>query len=121
MTNPKASRVAAELRRLADSLDRFPDLAMPPPHIFFSCTYRDDEKTLFLNMARLLPRPLDKDEDGPNSSDRSLSYKNDAIFVRSYLAKSKLCELVEPARPAVYRCVPLLSEEEEASLEASHD
>jgi len=33
------------------------------------------------------------------------------------IPRNTVCELVEPAKPAVYRCEPLLSDEEEAAID----
>ena len=55
---PKASEVAAELRRVAGALEQEPEAELMRPSLgFFSW----DQKEQFLNAVRLLPRPLAKE------------------------------------------------------------
>lgn len=111
---PKASEVAAELRKLADGLERGGDTWVEQPAVFFSYMYGgDDAKDHFVAIAPLLPRPLKKEYD---RDQLQLVYETPALRVRAYIERSKVCTLVEPARDAVYRCEPLLSGEEEAEL-----
>lgn len=113
---PKASEVASELRKLADSLDREPDAKIPLTGVYFSTRYED--KQAFLNVAAILPRPIKKTYPC-NGAEIELEYRSDAIRVFATARRSVVCELVEPAKPAVYRCEPLLSEAEEAALETA--
>ncbi len=110
-----AGKVAMELRQLADALDVQPDAEIITPWISFY----GYEKESFLATARLLPRPLKKNiEDREKSWARvkveCLGFK--AIDVNVSIPQSLTCELVEPAQPAVYRCEPILSEEEESMV-----
>ena len=73
----------------------------------------DKGKSAFVTLARIIPRPLDKE---PGDSQYELKYRNDSIWVRAVIDRSHICEIVEPAKPAVYHCPSLLSEEEEAAL-----
>lgn len=105
----KAALVAMELRKLADALDVQPDAEIVKPYVWFMA----NDKDAFLALARLLPRPLVKKLDGPYIQ---IGYDNPAIFVASQVSQSLTCELIEPAKPAVYRCDPILSEEEDAAV-----
>lgn len=113
---PKASEVASELRKLADSLDREPDATIRNPWIMFYCDERDE----FLNTARLLPRPLTK-RDGIDGKNYELVYGDilGPVHVECCVPKSKACRLVKPAQEAVYECLPILSADEEAALETA--
>ena len=114
---PLASEVATEFRKLADALDRNPEAEIVKPHMNFSHTCCTNAREKFLALAAMLPRPIKKG-DGYRADILELSYESAAIQIDSYIDKSLTCELVEPAKPAVYRCIPLLSEDEEATLEA---
>src|SRR6266705_1744992 len=103
----KAGLVAMELRKLADALDVQPDEVIIKPWVSFY----GDSKNEFLATARLMPRPFKKSV----SFDRiMLEHRNDGLEVRVSVPQALGCELVEPAKPAVYRCDPILSELEEA-------
>ena len=115
--NPKASQVANELRRIADALDREPDTEVETPMVSFYCNNylaKDRGKQVFLNVLRLLPRPLVKDYSETEVKIRGA--ESDVVNLRACIDRSAVCEIVEPAKPAVYHCVPLLSDQEEASL-----
>jgi hypothetical protein len=105
----KASVVAQELRRIAEGLEREPDTMMEQPMVSFYC----DAAAAFKACARLL-KPWKKD---PTERQFRLENRADGGWLRAIIDRSKVCELVEPAKPAVYRCDPLLSEEEFASVE----
>jgi hypothetical protein len=112
MANPKASEVAAELRRVADALDRHPDVEVSTPFLTFHGDdhfVADKGKEKFLNTVKILPRPLNK-----NFTPSIVEVENDnpALRVRAYINRSAICEIVEPAKPAVYHCPSLLSDEE---------
>ena len=111
---PKAHEVATELRRIADALDRDPEAGVQKPYVSFYCY----EKEMFLRTARILPRPLGKKYDNyGNKSDRlRLVYNGPALDLDCNAPRSLISELVEPAKPAVYNCEPILSPEEEESL-----
>lgn len=113
---PKASEVASELRKLADSLDREAHVEIPAPGVYFPTRY--EGKKAFLNVAAILPHPIKKTYplDG---TEIELEYRTSAIRVSTCGQRNTVCELVEPAKPAVYRCAPLLSDEEEAALETA--
>ena len=111
---PTAHQVATGLRKLADSLDQGPDLNIQPAWVSFYC----DTKEMFLNTASLLPKPYtkrDTDTDGRWSRIK-LEHKDGIVDTAVSVLKSLTCELVEPAKPAVYRCDPILSALEEAAL-----
>lgn len=104
---PKASEVASELRKLADSLDREPDAETGRAWLDFFC---HANKSQFLTHAKTLPRPCEKIYD---RSELKLRYESDALRVDVHVERDTVCRLVEPAREAVYECEPLLSEAEE--------
>ena len=113
MTTTTAA-IAAELRKLADSLEKEPDAKIESVLVSFHC----DQKETFLTVARLFPRPFTKsvkyqDTDYP---DLHIEHKSDAITVWARVPQKKMCTLVRAAQPAVYDCEPLLSDEEEASI-----
>jgi hypothetical protein len=110
-----AGQVAMELRKLADSLDAQPDAQINRAWISFY----SHEKDLFLNVARILPRPLTKNVEDEGSRWSRLKIKCtsfESIDVNASVDQSLTCEIVEPARPAVYRCEPILSEAEDAEV-----
>jgi hypothetical protein len=113
---PLAHEVATELRKFADSLDKTPDAEIVRPRVFFAHTYVSNPKDRFLALASLLPRPLKKG-DGYTKDVLDLTHETPNITIKAYIDKSETCELVEPAKPAVYRCVPILSLDEEDSLD----
>jgi hypothetical protein len=113
----KAGLVAIELRKLAYALDAQPDAVITKPYISFH-GYSKDE---FMAIARLLPRPLRKNVDEPEDPKWArvrVSHKNPALDVDASVPQSLTCQLIEPAKPAVYRCDPILSEEEEVEVTA---
>jgi hypothetical protein len=112
--NPKANKVATELRKLADALDKEPEAVIVTPNIYFSCSYQGDVgKAAFLHLAKVLPRPLVKK---PTNDDYWLKGGNENLKVELYIDRKQVCVLREPAKPAVYDCPSILSEAEEAAL-----
>ena len=107
----KASELATKLRKLADGLDRAPEAEITP---YFSITPRHDNKETFLELAKVLPRPLTKKirHEGTNYEDFTLEGDGFCLCI----PRSKMCILVEPARPARYECPSILSDEEESAL-----
>jgi hypothetical protein len=112
---PKASEIAAELRRVADRFDEQPDIEVKRPELSF---FHWSEKQNFLNAVKIMPRPLTKREGGGSFPSLYLDYTTDALIVEASVQKSTICKLIKPAVPAKYRCEPILSAIEEASLES---
>ena len=110
----RASEVATALRALADRLDTHPDLLIGTPRIWF---YFHAKET-FTNMVRLMPRPLKKTIFMPESQwpDLLVDFRSKPLDITATIPKSLSCTLIEPARPAVYRCDPVLSPEEDAEM-----
>lgn len=110
MSTISAGKVAIELRKLADLLDAHPDTEVTKPWLDF---YGYDKAT-FAAVAKMLPRPLAEEVDDGDERYRRLRvmYKSDAIEIDASVPQHLTCELVEPAKPAVYRCDPILSLEE---------
>lgn len=112
---PLAKDVASELRKLADALDKSPETLVVAPYVSM---YNSYSKEAFLNFARIMPRPIKKEVGGSDRyPDLVLVHENENIRISSRIAQSDMCELVEPAKPAVYRCTSILSPEEDAALE----
>lgn len=112
---PKAHDIATELRKLADALDVQPELEMRKLWIDFYCSTKEE----FLNAAAIMPRPFVKSESQPSSPEWNriaVDHKTQAVEIKASVLKSLTCELVEPAKPAIYRCDPILSALEEAQL-----
>lgn len=113
----KAKQIAEALRTIAENLEREPEAECG----YFFVSTRSDDKDTFLTLARLFTKPFTKTfsdydieiEHNFMASDRAYDY---AVRCYAKVSRSKVCELVEPAKPAVYRCDPLLSEAEEAAL-----
>jgi hypothetical protein len=110
----KSAEVAAELRRIADALDKEPDVEIVKPWVTFYC----DSKSEFLATSRLMPRPLRKEVASLTDTYSKLELKHDSTGARlnCSVPQSEVCIMVEPARPARYECPSILSAEEEAAL-----
>jgi hypothetical protein len=109
-----AGQIAAELRRIADVLDKEPETELVRPRLSFFHGYSITKEN-FLALARLFPRPFKKGE-GYDHDQITLAHETDALGVYASIDRSKVCILESPAIPAKYRCEPLLSEAEEESV-----
>ena len=107
----KASELATKLRKLADALDKAPDAEINP---YVSISPRNDDKETFLELAKVLPRPLTKKIRHEGTSYEDFTLEGDGFVLG--IPRSKMCILVEPARPARYECPTIFSDEEEAAL-----
>lgn len=112
---PKASEVANELRKLADGLDNDPNANIERPFIYFS-HYGNSNKASFMAIAKALPRPFQKEY---KDKDFEISYRGEAIVLCVRINRDAVCRIVAPAKPAVYECDPILSEEEHAKLDGA--
>lgn len=110
---PQASVVAAELRRIADSLDKEPEAEIQQALISFY-HWSDSGKEQFLNEVRLLPHPLKK-----KYTDDEVALEHEAPGARVYakIRRTAICRLIRPAIPAEYDCDPILSEQELQEVE----
>ena len=106
---PKASEIAAELRKVAELLDAQPEHDMRKPTLSWYTFSKED----FLATLPGIPRPIAK----------RIAYETfyaehvtDALLVSASAPQSMTCELVQRAQPAKYNCLPLLSKQEEESL-----
>ena len=116
----KASQVAAALRTLADALDKQPELSINRPLLAFY----PDTKEEFMGLAKIAPRPLKKNFTDPTAEieHRFMDEKgHDIAWFYIQIPRNKVCDLVEPAKPAVYRCEPIFSEAEEAAILSDQD
>lgn len=114
---PKSREVATELRKLADALDTIPETEIKRPYVSFY-HHSESEKEGFLAIARVLPHPLTKDYGEDLTDKLTVEYKTDAIIASASIPRFLVCRIVEPAKPAVYDCQPLLSAEEEMGISA---
>ncbi len=111
---PKMNEVAQELRRIADALDTQPELEIRQPSLSWY-HWSADAKESFLNIAKVMPRPFEKVY---GAEKLRIENKSPALWVYSEIVRSAACELVEPAKPAVYKCEPILSELDEREVSA---
>jgi hypothetical protein len=111
---PKASEVAAELRNLADSLDKNPDLLVLRPWVYFQASTKED----FSATVKVMPKPLIKKIRGADDKWQKLvvAHVSPAIDLEVVIDRVKTCKIVTPAIPAVYECEPVLSVEEDAEF-----
>lgn len=107
----KASIIATKLRTLADGLDKAPDAEIDP---YISISSSGNDKETFIEMAKVLPRPLTKKIRHEGTTYEEFTLEGDG-FIFS-IPRSKMCILVEPARPARYECPSILSDEDESAL-----
>ena len=108
---PKASEVAAELRKLADSLEQEPDAEISQPWVTFW-----PSRESFLALARVLPRPFAKKYERDTIQLIYGASAGTPIYVRVEAQRTAVCRVVKPAQEAVYECEPLLSEAAEAQI-----
>ena len=108
-----AGAVAAELRRMADALDKEPEANIVKGNLWF---WNGENKESFLNLVRLVPRPLKKVYEEGIGASVIATHETDALTIELRIARNSVCQIVEPAKPAVYKCEPLLTDEEEAAL-----
>lgn len=113
-----AGSVAIELRRIADAFDKNPEAEIRTPTLYF---HYWDEKAAFIETVALMPRPLKKSTTAGDYARLRIEHEVPSLHLDVTILQSKICELLEPAKPAVYNCVPLLSLEEEASLAGGND
>ena len=109
----KASELATKLRTLADGLDKAPDAEI---HSYVSISPTGDDKNTFLELVKVLPRPLTKKIRHEGTTYEDYTLEGDGFLLS--IPRSALCVIVEPARPARYECPSILSEAEEAALGA---
>lgn len=111
-----AKDVAVELRKLADALDVNPEQKLVVPTVAF-WHHTAADKSSFLAMARMLPRPFAKKvREYSSGNDIELKHQTDNIRICLTIPQSLTCTLIQPARPAVYDCDPILSVAEESML-----
>ena len=113
---PTATSIATELRRIADVLDKTPDVDLVKPSLDFYHGYTATKEE-FLALAKIFPRPFKK-SDGYSHDKVELTHETPSLNVGTSIKRWKVCTLREPARPAVYDCEPLLSQTEEAEITA---
>ena len=109
--NTTAGAVAQELRRIADALDKEPTLEIAP---YLSISAKFDDVEGFRKLAKIMPRPMTKKIafEGETYEDFVL----ESEFWNIKIPRKTICKIIQPARPAIYDCPPVLSEEEEAEM-----
>jgi hypothetical protein len=114
---PKAVEIAAELRRIADVLDKEPEAELVKPTLSF---HHWSDKARFLELVKVFPRPFDKEYEPPTDEYANLILKHstDGLFVFSSILRNAVCRIKTPAQAAEYECEPLLSLEEEEAITA---
>ena len=110
----RAGDVAVELRKFVENLENNPDVDIPKTYMHFSTQTKDQ----FLAVAGVIPRPFKKSVVGENGAYPQIEIKHDTdnVCIWALVLQSLTCTLVEPAKPAVYKCDPILSEDEDAKL-----
>ncbi len=108
----KAGEVATELRRIADALDKAPDLDIQP---YFSID-TDTDKEKFIALAKIMPRPMKKGADFPGTSYEDFTLAHS--FWKIKIMRSVFCILKVPERtiPAIYECPSIFAQGEEDAL-----
>jgi hypothetical protein len=106
----KAIEVANELRRIADALETDPDLKIEPYFIIDTETNKD----AFIALAKIMPKPMTKGIDFEGTTYEDFKLKHSFWCIK--ILRSAYCRILEPAKPAVYDCPSILSEEEESTL-----
>lgn len=110
-----AGAVATELRRIADALDKEPGANVVKGILWF---WNGGNKESFLNLIRLVPRPLKKVYEEGKGASVIATHETEALTIELRVARDRVCQIVEPEKPAVYKCEPLLTDEEEVTLTA---
>ena len=106
--------IATALRNVADALDKGPDAECARPYLSFH--FWNGNKEQFLALANAFPRPFSKKYEDRENGSLEIEHDDPALGTYAKIPRSVVCQLVEPARPAVYKCEPLLSEEEVATV-----
>lgn len=113
---PKAQEVANELRKLVEALEKMPDAEIKRPYLLLS-SY---DAPTFRAAAKIMPKPFKKDVAYADSDNPELRmiYGNPTIHIQASVPQKLVCKVIEPAKPAVYDCAPVLSEAEDAEFAA---
>ena len=110
--------LATDLAKLAEHLKQQPDLEIGTFYLTNESYNTTGEQ--FKAIAKSFPKPLHKrvTSYGTGESDIILESPKDGegFTLHFRVPQNKVCKIVEPARPAVYDCEPLLTPEEEAEL-----
>jgi len=110
--------IASDLRKLADALEQATDKTVISPKLSFGAGSNREQ---FLGAVAVMPHPFDKVI--PSTSNEydivRLEHKMSSLIVETWAFRTAACRIVEPARPAVYDCEPLLSAIEEEALSAA--
>ena len=109
---PLAKEVAAELRKLADTLDASSDTSVSVARI----NLHSYDEEAFRNIVRLLPKPLKKKFSGGFVEVIYGGLDCPIQITCSMLQERLSFRLIRPAQEAVYEHAPILSEAEDAEL-----
>lgn len=108
----------AGLRQLADYLENNPDIPTPSSTTVTACAtdYLNEEGTKHnMQAVAKCPGPWSKEFD---DSFLTLTRKFAGIELQVFCNRNHVCKMVEPAKPAVWDCEPLLSAKEFEELTA---
>lgn len=109
-----AGEVADALQILVQALNNRREVEIPGFRILAGSSYSTAKKQ-FLNLARLLPRPVEKTY-SDNTLELKISLFNDAVILTHSIARNEVCTQLSPAIPAKWSCEPLLSSDEANEL-----
>lgn len=111
----KAIDAVENLRAMVDLLEKHgeAEIHMASTTVWFH------KKESFLAFANDFPRPFTKEYEQGKHADLTVGHGTLAVngHIQMKIGQSNICELVEPPRPAVYKCPALLSPEEEEEPE----
>lgn len=88
---PKASEIAAELRKVAASLEQEPEAEVTRPLCFF---YADSTEEL-ATLGRILPHPLSKFFEEYEYGNAGFEYDNGAAWIRACVDRKMVCERIQ--------------------------
>lgn len=110
----KAIDAVSNLRTLADLLEKNGDTEIQ----MSSAIVWIYNKESFLTLAKDFPRPVRKVREERNYGNFKLEHGVllSTGVIELLIPNSRICELIEPARPAVYKYPQILSLEEEEEL-----
>lgn len=95
-----------------------PNRESPLPRFQF-WHHSGSDKPAFLALAQMMPRPFAKKvREYSSGNDIELNHTTENIRICVVIPQSLTCTLIEPARPAVYECDPILSMAEESMISA---
>jgi hypothetical protein len=120
MAMVKVRDVAAELRRLAEAMERVgaaqaegavgAEVEIPQPWFTINCATKEQLQAV----VAVLPRPLTKHTEQVITGYWKVYFNLPFTAIKAYVGidRDQVCRLVAPAREAVWECEPVLAEGE---------